>query len=57
MARKLVTLPRIPTVVEILQEFQDYVMGLGKSTKSAPLFIMPNVPLTHVLFFFQPSRT
>jgi mortality factor 4-like protein 1 len=33
---KLVSVPRSPTVVEILQEFKDYVIGLGKNTTLAP---------------------
>ncbi|KAG1750642.1 MRG-domain-containing protein [Suillus paluster] len=38
---QLVTVPRSPTVVDILQEFKDYVMGLGKNTASAPLSSIP----------------
>ncbi|KAG2751344.1 MRG-domain-containing protein [Suillus brevipes Sb2] len=33
---QLVSVPRSPTVVEILQEFKDYVIGLGKNTTLAP---------------------
>ena len=33
-------------MVEILQEFHDYVMGLGKSTTSAHLFVTLKVLLT-----------
>jgi len=41
---QLVTLPRAPTVVEILQEFQDYVMGLGKSTTlREPELVLPTI--------------
>ncbi|KAG1818082.1 MRG-domain-containing protein [Suillus subaureus] len=41
---QLVSVPRSPTVVEILQEFKDYVIGLGKSTTlREPELVLPTV--------------
>ncbi|KAG2126031.1 MRG-domain-containing protein [Suillus clintonianus] len=41
---QLVTVPRSPTVVEILQEFKDYVIGLGKSTTlREPELVLPTI--------------
>ncbi|KAG1871798.1 MRG-domain-containing protein [Suillus subalutaceus] len=41
---QLVSVPRRPTVVEILQEFKDYVIGLGKSTTlREPELVLPTI--------------
>ncbi|KAG1774547.1 MRG-domain-containing protein [Suillus placidus] len=41
---QLVCVPRSPTVVEILQEFKDYVIGLGKSTTlREPELVLPTI--------------
>ncbi|KAG2034380.1 MRG-domain-containing protein [Suillus americanus] len=41
---QLVSVPRSPTVVEILQEFKDYVIGLGKSTTlREPELVLPTI--------------
>ncbi|KAG1722310.1 MRG-domain-containing protein [Suillus lakei] len=41
---QLVTVPRSPTVVEILQEFKDYVIELGKSTTlREPELVLPTI--------------
>ncbi|KAG1758423.1 MRG-domain-containing protein [Suillus occidentalis] len=41
---QLVSVPRSPTVVEILQEFKDYVIGLGKhTTLREPELVLPTI--------------
>ncbi|KAH7903000.1 MRG domain-containing protein [Hygrophoropsis aurantiaca] len=41
---QLVTLPRSPTVVEILQQFKDYILAQGKSTTlKDPQLILPTI--------------
>ncbi|KAG2340068.1 MRG-domain-containing protein [Suillus weaverae] len=41
---QLVSVPRSPTVVVILQEFKDYVIGLGKSTTlREPELVLPTI--------------
>lgn len=41
---QLVSVPRSPTVVEILQEFKDYVIGLGKNTTlREPELVLPTI--------------
>ncbi|KAG2136753.1 MRG-domain-containing protein [Suillus cothurnatus] len=41
---QLVSVPRSPTVVGILQEFKDYVIGLGKSTTlREPELVLPTI--------------